>query len=100
MRPKTVPIGFLFLQVKDNKRKTEPRCKLLPQLGFALNLIVHSKNIHLPMVVSYCALCLSVDVQGRLLTGATIGLIIAGGAYVSTVDEATFWYFFGSSFYQ
>ncbi|KAK8529691.1 hypothetical protein V6N12_060466 [Hibiscus sabdariffa] len=26
----------------------------------------------------------------RLLTGATIGLIIAGGAYVSTVDEATF----------
>nr|KJB77465.1 hypothetical protein B456_012G138400 [Gossypium raimondii] len=30
--------------------------------------------------------------QGRrLLTRATIGLIIAGGAYVSTVDEATFW---------
>ncbi|XP_021300259.1 dihydroorotate dehydrogenase (quinone), mitochondrial [Herrania umbratica] len=28
--------------------------------------------------------------KGRLLTGATIGLIIAGGAYVSTVDEATF----------
>ncbi|KMS97007.1 hypothetical protein BVRB_7g179560 isoform A [Beta vulgaris subsp. vulgaris] len=28
--------------------------------------------------------------NGRLLTGATIGLIIAGGAYVSTVDEATF----------
>ncbi|KAG5245347.1 dihydroorotate dehydrogenase (quinone) [Salix suchowensis] len=27
---------------------------------------------------------------GRLLTGATIGLVIAGGAYVSTVDEATF----------
>ncbi|KAL4279453.1 hypothetical protein GQ457_03G005300 [Hibiscus cannabinus] len=26
----------------------------------------------------------------RLLTGATIGLVIAGGAYVSTVDEATF----------
>ncbi|RDY03111.1 Dihydroorotate dehydrogenase (quinone), mitochondrial [Mucuna pruriens] len=31
--------------------------------------------------------------KGRLLTGATIGLLIAGGAYVSTVDEATFWYF-------
>lgn len=28
--------------------------------------------------------------KGRLLTGATIGLIIAGGSYVSTVDEATF----------
>ncbi|GAB2285017.1 hypothetical protein Dimus_019473 [Dionaea muscipula] len=28
--------------------------------------------------------------KGRLLTGATLGLIIAGGAYVSTVDEATF----------
>lgn len=28
--------------------------------------------------------------KGRLLTGATIGLLIAGGAYVSTVDEATF----------
>ncbi|KAF8398690.1 hypothetical protein HHK36_014545 [Tetracentron sinense] len=27
---------------------------------------------------------------GRLLTGATIGLVIAGGAYASTVDEATF----------
>ncbi|KAL9261572.1 Dihydroorotate dehydrogenase (quinone), mitochondrial-like protein [Drosera capensis] len=27
--------------------------------------------------------------QGRLFTGATLGLIIAGGAYVSTVDEAT-----------
>lgn len=26
------------------------------------------------------------------MTGATIGLLIAGGAYVSTVDEATFWY--------
>ena len=31
--------------------------------------------------------------QGRLLTGATLGLLIAGGAYVSTVDEATVWYF-------
>ncbi|KAJ4838868.1 hypothetical protein Tsubulata_010904 [Turnera subulata] len=28
--------------------------------------------------------------KGRLLTGATLGLVIAGGAYVSTVDEATF----------
>ncbi|XP_043721450.1 dihydroorotate dehydrogenase (quinone), mitochondrial-like isoform X1 [Telopea speciosissima] len=28
--------------------------------------------------------------KGRLLTGATIGLLIAGGAYVSTADEATF----------
>ncbi|KAJ7942631.1 Dihydroorotate dehydrogenase (quinone), mitochondrial [Quillaja saponaria] len=28
--------------------------------------------------------------KGRLFTGATIGFIIAGGAYVSTVDEATF----------
>ncbi|XP_022726959.1 dihydroorotate dehydrogenase (quinone), mitochondrial-like isoform X2 [Durio zibethinus] len=28
--------------------------------------------------------------KGRLLTGATIGLIIAGGAYVGTVDEETF----------
>lgn len=28
--------------------------------------------------------------KARLLTGATIGLVIAGGAYVSTVDEATF----------
>ncbi|KAK9990273.1 hypothetical protein SO802_025258 [Lithocarpus litseifolius] len=28
--------------------------------------------------------------KGRLLTGATIGLVIAGGAYVCTVDEATF----------
>ncbi|KAF2573282.1 hypothetical protein F2Q70_00000453, partial [Brassica cretica] len=27
---------------------------------------------------------------GRILTGATIGLAIAGGAYVSTADEATF----------
>ncbi|KAJ8759329.1 hypothetical protein K2173_006849 [Erythroxylum novogranatense] len=32
----------------------------------------------------------SKKLQGRLLTGATIGLVIAGGAYVSTVDEATF----------
>ncbi|KAG2707898.1 hypothetical protein I3843_05G152100 [Carya illinoinensis] len=28
--------------------------------------------------------------KGRLFTGATIGLVIAGGAYVSTLDEATF----------
>ncbi|KAA8528900.1 hypothetical protein F0562_033612 [Nyssa sinensis] len=28
--------------------------------------------------------------KGRLLTGATIGLLITGGAYASTVDEATF----------
>ncbi|XP_057478356.1 dihydroorotate dehydrogenase (quinone), mitochondrial [Actinidia eriantha] len=28
--------------------------------------------------------------KGRLLTGATLGLVIAGGAYASTVDEATF----------
>ncbi|KAF5188904.1 Dihydroorotate dehydrogenase (quinone) protein [Thalictrum thalictroides] len=28
--------------------------------------------------------------KGRLLTGATISLLIAGGAYASTVDEATF----------
>ncbi|KAF5749859.1 Dihydroorotate dehydrogenase (quinone) [Tripterygium wilfordii] len=28
--------------------------------------------------------------RGRLLTGATLGLVIGGGAYVSTVDEATF----------
>uniref|UniRef100_A0A5B7A0P4 Dihydroorotate dehydrogenase (quinone), mitochondrial n=1 Tax=Davidia involucrata TaxID=16924 RepID=A0A5B7A0P4_DAVIN len=28
--------------------------------------------------------------KGRLLTGATLGLIITGGAYASTVDEATF----------
>ncbi|OVA04942.1 Dihydroorotate dehydrogenase [Macleaya cordata] len=28
--------------------------------------------------------------KGRILTGATLGLVIAGGAYVSTVDEATF----------
>ncbi|XP_075653314.1 dihydroorotate dehydrogenase (quinone), mitochondrial-like isoform X2 [Castanea sativa] len=28
--------------------------------------------------------------KGRILTGATIGLVVAGGAYVSTVDEATF----------
>ncbi|KAE8778330.1 Dihydroorotate dehydrogenase (quinone), mitochondrial [Hordeum vulgare] len=28
--------------------------------------------------------------KGRLLTGAMIGLAIAGGAYVSTTDEATF----------
>ncbi|RWW17543.1 hypothetical protein GW17_00018533 [Ensete ventricosum] len=28
--------------------------------------------------------------QGRLLTGTMIGLAITGGAYVSTVDEATY----------
>ncbi|RAL46412.1 hypothetical protein DM860_015405 [Cuscuta australis] len=28
--------------------------------------------------------------KGRLFTGATIGLLIAGGAYASTVDEETF----------
>ncbi|VVA23216.1 PREDICTED: dihydroorotate [Prunus dulcis] len=28
--------------------------------------------------------------KGRLLTGTTLGLVIGGGAYVSTVDEATF----------
>ncbi|CAN6689675.1 unnamed protein product [Malus baccata var. baccata] len=28
--------------------------------------------------------------KGRLLTAATLGLVIGGGAYVSTVDEATF----------
>ncbi|XP_010249462.1 PREDICTED: dihydroorotate dehydrogenase (quinone), mitochondrial [Nelumbo nucifera] len=28
--------------------------------------------------------------KGRLFTGATISLVIAGGAYASTVDEATF----------
>ncbi|GJT37868.1 hypothetical protein Tco_0937733 [Tanacetum coccineum] len=27
---------------------------------------------------------------GRLLTGATVGLLIGGGAYASTIDEATF----------
>ncbi|KAM2678383.1 hypothetical protein EV1_004810 [Malus domestica] len=30
--------------------------------------------------------------KGRLLTAATLGLVIGGGAYVSTVDEATFWH--------
>ncbi|KAK4762065.1 hypothetical protein SAY87_029949 [Trapa incisa] len=36
--------------------------------------------------------------RGRLLTGTTLGLVIAGGAYVSTVDEATFcgWIFSAS----
>lgn len=29
--------------------------------------------------------------KGRLFTGATIGLLIGGFAYASTVDEATFW---------
>lgn len=29
--------------------------------------------------------------QGRLFTAAGIGLLIGGGAYASTVDEATFW---------
>ncbi|KAK9115524.1 hypothetical protein Sjap_014471 [Stephania japonica] len=28
--------------------------------------------------------------KGRLFTGATLGLVIAGGAYASTVDEGTF----------
>lgn len=32
------------------------------------------------------------ELQGRLFTAATIGLLIGGGAYASTVDEATFWY--------
>lgn len=32
------------------------------------------------------------SLQGKLLTGAMIGLVIAGGAYVSTIDEATYWY--------
>lgn len=32
------------------------------------------------------------ELQGRLLTAATLGLLIGGGAYASTVDEATFWY--------
>ncbi|KAL8490627.1 hypothetical protein ACS0TY_022574 [Phlomoides rotata] len=31
-----------------------------------------------------------VSKKGRLLTAATIGLLIGGGAYASTVDEATF----------
>ncbi|GLJ30003.1 hypothetical protein SUGI_0593150 [Cryptomeria japonica] len=37
---------------------------------------------------------------GRLLTGALLGLGIGGGAYVSTVDEATFcgWLFTGTKF--
>lgn len=35
---------------------------------------------------------LGYELQGRLLTAATIGLLIGGGAYASTVDEATFWY--------
>jgi len=48
--------------------------------------------------VTFCGVCslvhsLIIYLQGRLLTGAAIGLVIAGGAYVSTVDEATFWYF-------
>lgn len=30
--------------------------------------------------------------QGRIFTGTAIGLLIGGGAYASTVDEATFWY--------
>ncbi|GER46242.1 dihydroorotate dehydrogenase [Striga asiatica] len=32
----------------------------------------------------------SFALQGRLFTGAAIGLLIGGGAYASTVDEATF----------
>lgn len=35
---------------------------------------------------------LFLELQGRLFTGTAIGLLIAGGAYVSTADEATFWY--------
>lgn len=34
----------------------------------------------------------SFSFQGMLLTGSMIGIAIAGGAYVSTADEATFWY--------
>ncbi|KAJ0542229.1 putative dihydroorotate dehydrogenase (quinone) [Helianthus annuus] len=30
--------------------------------------------------------------KGRLLLGATIGVVIAGRAYANTVDEATFEY--------
>lgn len=38
--------------------------------------------------------------KGRLLTGAMIGMAIAGGAYVSTADEATFcgWLFTATKF--
>lgn len=37
--------------------------------------------------------------QGRLFSGAVIGLLIGGGAYASTVDEATFWYLKGPLFW-
>lgn len=33
----------------------------------------------------------NLELQGRILTGATLSLLIGGGAYASTVDEATFW---------
>ncbi|KAJ1440464.1 Dihydroorotate dehydrogenase, conserved site [Sesbania bispinosa] len=63
-------------------------------------LLVHSTPIHRFRHFSSSAppkLAHSSN-KGRLLTGAAIGLVIAGGAYVSTVDEATFcgWLFSAS----
>ncbi|AED93149.1 Dihydroorotate dehydrogenase (quinone) [Arabidopsis thaliana] len=62
---------FLFRRVSSNPLGATRNCSSVPGASSAPKVPHFSK-------------------RGRILTGATIGLAIAGGAYVSTADEATF----------
>ncbi|XP_010454609.1 PREDICTED: dihydroorotate dehydrogenase (quinone), mitochondrial-like [Camelina sativa] len=62
---------FFFRRVSSNPLGATRNCSSVPGASSAPKVPHFSK-------------------KGRILTGATIGLAIAGGAYVSTADEATF----------
>lgn len=65
------------------------------QMGLkdSTGVIIYCSMEFISFVLVFILLCFDhCDSKGRLLTGATIGLVIAGGAYASTVDEATFWH--------
>ncbi|KAG8369919.1 hypothetical protein BUALT_Bualt14G0063400 [Buddleja alternifolia] len=69
---------YLYSKVKSNNN--------IPRHYFstASSTITHTPQPPIPKRIP------QFSKKGRLLTGATIGLLIGGGAYASTVDEATF----------
>ncbi|PHT99215.1 Dihydroorotate dehydrogenase (quinone), mitochondrial [Capsicum chinense] len=71
-------VGFTLIRESLYRKLIKP--SFVPPRHYCTS----SVNVPLPPKVPHSSK------KGRLLTGATIGLLIAGGAYASTVDEATF----------
>nr|GMD72778.1 dihydroorotate dehydrogenase (quinone), mitochondrial [Ipomoea batatas] len=80
-----IPIDLSFSYDSNSGLIRENICRKLKSNSFLpRNDYCTSSAPNLPPRVSHSSK------KGRLFTGATIGLLIAGGAYASTVDEETF----------